>query len=145
MTNPTMNTRAVVEAFFAKGAANDLGIVGLFADDIEFFIPGDPKHFLFAGLHKRGGAALVNVFKAMWASRVGGSGKIVSSKLIVEGEDAGWFGVGISHEMNETSRHSGKRFTLDTAIHFTVRNGKIVRIYAFEDMTRLAQDYGFLS
>jgi ketosteroid isomerase-like protein len=137
------DTRAVVEAFFAKASANDLGVVDLFADDIEFFAPGDPKCFPWAGMHTRGGAALREVFKSVWESRAPGTGRVDSSKLIVEGEDAVWVGRGVSHEMGDLSRNRGQRFAIDVAIHFTVRNGKIVTLYAIEDMTALARVYGF--
>src|SRR5262245_9364121 len=109
------DTRGVVEAFFARGRANDLSIVDLFAEEIEFFIPGDPRLFPFAGMHRQGGSALVGVFEAMWRSRAPGTGQIKTATLIVQGEEAAWIGVGVSHEMNDFSRNSGRRFTLDVA------------------------------
>src|SRR5882724_11543218 len=97
-------TRAVIEAFFARSSANDANLVDLFADEVEFFAPGDPKYFPWAGIHTQRGE-LLEAFKQIWSSRRAGSGSIVRSKLIVEGEDAAWIGVGVSHEINEFGRN----------------------------------------
>jgi ketosteroid isomerase-like protein len=137
------DTREVVEAFFAKSGANDLSIVDLFAEELEFVLPGNSTYFPWAGRHTKGGAALIDVFKSVWASRTPGKGSVVSSRLIVEGQDAAWFGVGVGHEMNDFSRRKGERFTIDVAMHFTVRDGKIIRLHVIEDMTALAADHGF--
>jgi ketosteroid isomerase-like protein len=138
------DTRAVVEDFFAKHAATDPSVVELFADEIDFFAPGDPKHFPWAGHHTRGGAELAEVIKLIWASRTAGKGTVASSTLVVDGEDAVWVGRGVSHEISGESSNAGERFTLDVALHFTVRGGKIIQLHAIEDMTALAQAYGYL-
>jgi len=138
------DTRTVVEEFFAKSGANDFTVVDLFADQIEFFLPGDPAYFPWAGLHTRGGRNLAEVFESIWLSRVPGKGRVESPKLIVEGEDAAWIGRGVSHEISDVSPNRGQRFAIDVALHFTVRDGKIVRLLAVEDMTALAQMYGYI-
>lgn len=139
-----MDTRLVVNEFFSKSAQNDLTLVNLFADKTDLLLPGDPKLFPWAGRHTQGGAPLVDVFKAVWASRTAGKGSALSTHLVVEGENAAWFGFGVSHEMNEFSRRSGHRFIIDVAMLFTVRGGRIARLHVIEDMTALAADHGFI-
>lgn len=135
-------TRAIVEAFFAKSSENDLSIVDLFAAEFEFFVPGDPKHFPWSGRHTCA-AELAAVFHSIWSYSVPGKALIQSATLIVEGEQAAWIGIGISQEISQVSPAAGERYTIDVALHFTVRAGRIVRLYAIEDMTALAQRYRF--
>jgi uncharacterized protein len=138
-----VQTDVVVAEFLARNAACDLSVVQLFDDEIDFFAPGDPEYFPWAGHHTRGGEELAAVFEKIWASRTPGKGHVARSKLVVQGEDAVWIGLGAGHEIAGSAPNAGGRFTIDVAILFTVSNGKIVRLHVIEDMTSVAQAYGY--
>lgn len=130
-------TREVAETFFALVGARDHAVAELFADEIHWYVPGEPV-LPWAGPRTRK-SEIEPFFRTLWSMTVPGETRIITAKLIVDGKDAVMLGQ-FSHVVAKT----GKSFTIDMAFHLIVENGKIVHLHLYEDTLTAARAFELL-
>ncbi|HYW14298.1 MAG TPA: nuclear transport factor 2 family protein [Longimicrobium sp.] len=122
----TEATRATVAEFFRRmGAREPEPIAALFADEVDWFIPGNREAAPWVG--RRGTRAEIAEFYRMLFGAVTPLA-VEMQHLLVEGEVAIATGE-FSSRMNRTGRVLDSLFSID----FTVRDGWIVRYRLMED------------
>ncbi len=122
----TEATRAVVAELFRRmGAREPEPIAGLFADEVDWFIPGDQEVAPWVG--RRGTRAEIAEFYRMLFGAVTPL-SVEMRHLLVDGEVAIATGE-FSSRMNATGRVLESLFSIDV----TVRDGRIVRYRLMED------------
>jgi hypothetical protein len=120
-------TEEIVTGFFGRLAARDPdGMAEHFAQDIDWYVPGDPALPWIGRRARR--ADVANYFRTMWPHFEPGKSTASVEKLIVSGNDAVMLGT-FSH----TAAGTGRSFTTPVAMHLAVAGGKIVRLYLYED------------
>ena len=133
------DTRTVVGEVFrhlAQWNADEVGT--LFADQIEWFVPTAPA-LPWGGYRARRGE-VPDFFKTMWSYFHTEQSELQIEQILVEGEDAVALGT-FSHVANTT----GVRFTTPVALHLQVKNGRVVRLYLYEDTYAVAKAFGVIS
>ncbi|MBD0256581.1 MAG: nuclear transport factor 2 family protein [Cytophagales bacterium] len=123
----TANTQAIVNNFFGRLAARDPdGMASLFAEQIDWYVPGD------TGLpwigHRSHRTDVADYFRTMWPHFEPGKSTASVEKLIVSGNDAIMLGT-FSH----TAASTGRSWNTPVAMHLAVDGGKIVKLYLYED------------
>ena len=128
-------TEAVVTDFFERLAARDPdGMAEHFADDIDWYVPGNPA-LPWTGRRSRR-ADVAAYFRIMWPQFEPGKSTASVEKLIVTGNDAVMLGT-FSH----VAAGTGRSFTTPVAMHLAVTDGKIVRLYLYEDTWAVSQAF----
>jgi uncharacterized protein len=119
-------TRAVVEEFFRRmGAREPEQIAALFADPVDWFIPGNEAVAPWVG-RRRTRAKVAEFYRMLFAAVTPLTVEL--QHLLIDGEVAIATGE-FSSRMNATGRVLESLFSID----FTVRDGRIVRYRLMED------------
>lgn len=114
------------------GAQDAEGLGQLFADEIDWVVPGDPQLTPWAG--KRSSRSEVpEYFRALWGALEPGKSVVSVDALVTEGDEAVVFAV-FDHVAAPTGRH----FHTDVAMRLTAIDGKITRMHLFEDTAATA-------
>jgi ketosteroid isomerase-like protein len=120
-------TLSVVQEFLGRLGAQDPDAVGeLFADDIDWFVPGNPT-LPWTGVRKQGSDVPV-FLRTMWSHFVEGQSQVGFDSVVVDGEAAVVFA-----EFTHTAAVTGRIFTTPVALRFQVVDGQIVKMHLFED------------
>jgi hypothetical protein len=128
--------REIVEAFFAASAGGDTGAAAaLFADEVDWLIPGN-ANLAWTGPRTRR-AEIAEVLGIIGGLHVPGESEAQVDKVLVDGCDAVTLGR-IAHTVKATGTH----YSMLVAFHFTVRDGKIVRLHMFEDTYLVSKAVG---
>ncbi len=126
-TEAAGGTGEVVTRFFGRLAARDPeGMAALFAEEIDWYVPGDTALPWIGRRSHR--AAVADYFRTMWPHFEPGKSTAQVGKLVVSGGDAIMLGT-FSH----TAAGTGRSFTTPVAMHLAVAGGQIVRLYLYED------------
>jgi len=126
MTATPLTTRQTVDAFFTRFGGGDLpGLLDLFADRVDFNVAG-PANIPWTG--RRSTKEEIAEFFGILGKELTEAEEFTISTILVDGEHAvamarGVFGV----------RSTGKKFTNDFALHFTVIAGQITGYNMYED------------
>jgi hypothetical protein len=102
------------------------GIGKLFADEIDWYVPGSDALPWTGSRSRREHVA--EYFRTMWPAFVPGQSTATLDKIVIDGDDAVVFSA-FSH----TVAKNGKRLNTPAALHLTIANGQIVRMHLYED------------
>ncbi len=123
----TVRTQEIVTGFFDRLAARDTdGMAGHFAEEIDWYVPGDTA-LPWIG-HRSRRTEVADYFRTMWPHFESDKSTASVEKLIVSGNDAVMLGT-FSH----TAASTGRSFTTPVAMHLAVEGDKIVKLYLYED------------
>lgn len=132
-----MNTIAeTVTAFLQRLGAQDAeGLGQLFADDIDWFVPGNTDLTPWAGKRTRN-SEVPEYFRSLWAAVEPGRSVVSVEGLVADGESAVIFAV-----FDHVAVPTGRPFHTDVALRLTISEGKITRMHLFEDTAATAAAY----
>lgn len=123
----TESTVDVVKLFLDRLGAQDAeGLEELFADEIDWYVPGSATLPWTGTRSKR--THVAEYFHTMWPAFVRGQSTAEPGTVVVDGADAVVF-ARFAHTVVAT----GRRFETPVAFHFTVVDGKITRMHLYED------------
>jgi ketosteroid isomerase-like protein len=132
MENNPITPESVINRFLQNLGQQDAdGIAACFADEIDWYVPGDPS-LPWVGRRSRG-AEVADYFRVMWPHFVPGKSTAQVEKLIMSGNDTMLLGT-FSH----TAERTGRSFSTPVAMHLVVENGKIVKLSLYEDTWAVA-------
>ncbi|MEU5159304.1 nuclear transport factor 2 family protein [Streptomyces sp. NPDC020875] len=128
----TAETRAVVDAFLARlGDESPEAIAGLYAEEVDWYIAPNPRVPWIKPRSTR--ADIADHYRELAAGREIDPERTRFDAVVVTGEDAVLVGF-----VAGTVRRTGKAFQSPFALHFTVRDGLIVRFRVIEDSLAIA-------
>lgn len=134
MTTVTPTTSGIVDAFFNAFGSGDIpGLAALFADDADFFVAGSPT-VPWVGRHA--GKAGFEAFFASFGELLSAPEEFVIATRVTEGTDAvviGRCAFGVLA--------TGKKFDNRFAMHFSVKDGKIVKYHMYEDSYAIHESF----
>jgi uncharacterized protein len=116
------------------GAQDAEGIQALFADDIDWFVPGS-NELPWTGTRSRG-SDVAEYFRTLWAGLEPGKSIVAPGKVLISGGDA----VVFAH-FTHTAAPTGRVFETPVAIHLQVVGGKIVRLHLYEDTLAVSEAF----
>lgn len=130
MTSSTKNQKTTEEltiSFMDRLDGQDAeGIGELFADEIDWYVPGS-EALPWTGSRCRR-AHVAEYFRTMWAAFVPGQSTATVDKVVINGNDAVVFS-----SFSHTVAKNGKRLNTSAVMHLTIANGQIVRMHLYED------------
>ncbi|GAA2348627.1 nuclear transport factor 2 family protein [Streptomyces kunmingensis] len=127
MTTDTQTSQTVAEQFVERlGKQDPNGIQELFAEEIDWYVPGSDA-LSWTGPRTRR-EEVAPYFTTMWPHFVPGKSEVVLERLIVDGSDVVLLAV-----WTHTVVATGKEFTTPAAMHLKVEDGRIVRLHLYED------------
>lgn len=129
MTTTTETTNAFLERLGAQDAA---GLGELFAEKIDWFVPGTPALTPWTGARSHG-SEVPGYFHALWAALEPGKSVVTVEGVIIDSDEAVIFAA-FDHVAASTSRP----FHTDVAMRLTVTEGKITRMHLYEDTAAVA-------
>jgi uncharacterized protein len=115
-------------------AGNADGLSELFAEEIDWYVPGS-KDLPWTGHRSKSGDVAV-YFRTMWPHFIVGKSESTLEKIIVQDNDAVVFAK-FTHFVKST----GRGFETEAALHFTILEGKIVRMHLYEDTLAVSQAF----
>ncbi|AVP70682.1 nuclear transport factor 2 family protein [Prescottella equi] len=129
----TPTTADVTTAFLEGLGAQDPERMGeLFAEEIDWFVPGDPAVAQWVGARSRK-SEVPDYFRALWAALEPGKSIVSVEAVVTDGEDAVIFGA-----FDHVAAPTGRPFHTAVALRLTVKAGKITRMHLFEDTAATA-------
>ena len=130
MTGSTKNqktTEELIATFLGRLGEQDAeGIQELFADEIDWYVPGS-KALPWTGSRSRR-EQVAEYFRTMWPAFVRGQSTATVDKIVINGDDAV-----VLSSFSHTVAKNGKRLKTPAAMHLTTANGQIVRMHLYED------------
>jgi uncharacterized protein len=130
VTSPAKNqktTEELIASFMDRLGEQDAGGIGeLFADEIDWYVPGS-EALPWTGSRSRR-EHVAEYFRTMWPAYVPGQSTATVDKVVISGDDA----VVFSH-FSHTVAKNGKRLDNPAALHLTFADGQIVRMRLYED------------
>jgi uncharacterized protein len=130
VTSSTKNQKTTEElaaTFMDRlGKQDAQGIGELFADEIDWYVPGS-EALPWTGTRSRR-EQVAEYFHTMWPAFVPGQSTATVDKVVIDGDDAVVFST-FSHTVTK----NGRRLNSPTALHLTIANGQIVRMHLYED------------
>ena len=121
------HTIAVVNTFLERLNAHDAdGIAALFADQIDWYVPGNTA-LPWVGPRSRR-AEVANYFRTMWPYFEEGKSIVTPGNLVITGDDAVVFAA-----FTHTVKGNGRTFQTPVALQLTISGSKIVRLNLYED------------
>lgn len=134
--NTALEAKTVATKLLQCIGGKDLnGMKGLFADKIDFYVPGSSK-LPWTGRRTLGSQA-PEFFASMWPYYVDGKSSASIDHLISDGKHAVVIG-SFSHVIAQT----GTAFTTPIALHLKVEHGKISHLQLYEDTLLISQAFG---
>jgi len=126
-TKSQKTTEELVASFMERLGERDAeGIGELFADEIDWYVPGS-EALPWTGSRSRR-EQVAEYFRTMWPAYVPGQSSATVDKVVIHGDDAVVFST-FSH----TVIKNGRRLNNPAALHLTIANGQIVRMHLYED------------
>lgn len=130
-----MTTREVVERFFGLlGAGDPDAVVPVFADDIDWYVPGSPS-LPWTG-HRSKGAEVTDYLRTLGDNIVPERNVDQVDALLVDGEHAVMLG-----RFTRVAKSTGRTYEMPVAMHFRVENDRIVQLHLYEDTLKVFQAY----
>jgi hypothetical protein len=129
VTSPAKNqtTEELMASFMDRLGEQDAeGIGELFADEIDWYVPGD-EALPWTGSRSRR-EHVAEYFRTMWPAFAPGQSTATLDKVVIDGDDAVVFS-----SFTHTVARNGKRLRTPAAMHLTIANGQIVRMHLYED------------
>ena len=102
------------------------GIGELFADEIDWYIPGSEALPWTGPRFRREHVA--EYFRTIWPEFVPGQSTVTLGKVVIDGDDAVVFS-----SFTHTVARNGRRLNTPVALHLTIAKGQIVRMHLYED------------
>ncbi|MFI5813609.1 nuclear transport factor 2 family protein [Streptomyces sp. NPDC051643] len=130
-----MTTREVVEQFLGLLAAGDPDAVAqIFADEIDWYVPGSDR-LPWTG-RRTTPAEVADYLRVLGENIVPEENIDKVEALVVEG----WHAV-LLGEFTRTARSTGRIYRMPIAMHFQVADGRITKLYLYEDTAKVAEAY----
>ncbi|MCU1490470.1 MAG: ketosteroid isomerase-like protein [Acidimicrobiaceae bacterium] len=127
MTHDGKRTEELLASFMDRLGKKDAeGIAELFADDIDWYVPGS-EALPWTGPRSRR-EHVSEYFGKLWPAFASGESSATIDKVVIDGQDAVVFS-----RFDHTVATSGKRLHTPAALHLTMANGQIVRMHLYED------------
>ncbi|MEV8048307.1 nuclear transport factor 2 family protein [Streptomyces griseoluteus] len=131
-----MTTREVVENFLGLLAAGDPdAVAGLFAEEIDWYVPGSPQ-LPWTG-RRTTRAEVADYLRVLGENIVPEKNVDNVEALVVDGDHAVLLG-----EFSRVARSTGRSYQMPIAMRFQVTDGEITKLYLYEDTLKVAQAYG---
>ncbi len=125
--NHTATTQTVVANFLERLAVRDAdGVAAFFAEEIDWFVPGD-EALPWTG-HRSRRSDVADFINTMYPHFVPGASTVQIDKVLVTGGDAVVLGT-----FTHTALSTGRSWVTPVAMHIEVVDGKIVKLYLYED------------
>jgi ketosteroid isomerase-like protein len=124
----------VGEVFRLLGDWDAEGVSNMFAEDIDWYVPAAPA--LPWGGRRSRRSEVKDYFETMWAQFRTAESQLGIDQILIDGEDAVALG-SFSHVAITT----GERFTTPVALHMRVKDGKVTRLYLYEDTYAVAKAF----
>jgi uncharacterized protein len=138
VTSSTKNqktTEELVASFMDRLGERDAeGIGELFADEIDWYVPGSEALPWTGSRSRREDVA--EYFRTLWAAFVPGQSTATVGKLVIDGDDAAVFS-----SFSHTVAKNGRRLKTPAALRLTTANGQIVRMHLYEDTLAVHQAF----
>lgn len=130
-----MKTSEVINEFFELlGAKDAAGVAELFAENIDWYVPGSDKLPWTGQRSKK--HDVPEYLHTMWSAFEPGKSIVKVHTIMIDGEHAAVFST-FSH----TAASTGRPFETPTAMHFTIRDGRIVTMHLYEDTAAVGQAF----
>lgn len=131
-TQPT--TRETVDAFFTHFGGGDLpALLDLFAEQVDFNVSG-ASNVPWAG--GRSNKEEIAEFFGLFGEHLTSAEEFALNTTVIDGEHAIVTGRCVFGVLS-----TGKKFTNDFALHFTVTGGKIVRYHMYENSHAISEAF----
>ena len=124
--NQTTTEKVVARFLDRLGEQDAEGIGELFADQIDWFVPGSGALPWTGSRSRREHVA--DYFRTLWPAFVPGQSTATVDKVVIDGDDAVVFS-----SFSHTVAKNGRRLETPAALHLTIANGQIVRMHLYED------------
>jgi ketosteroid isomerase-like protein len=122
-----MTIREIIDAFLERlGRQEADGTAELFADDIDWYVPG-AKTLPWTGRRSKR-TDVAEYLRTLWANLVVSESTVDIETVLVEGDDAV-----VLSTFRHTVKRNGHTFTTPSAMRFHVANGKITKMHLYED------------
>lgn len=132
-TESTSTTAEMTTAFLERlGAQDAQGLGDLFAEDIDWNVPGDQDLTPWAGRRSRN-SDVPEYFRALWAALEPGKSVVSIEAVVTDGTEAVILAV-----FDHVAAPTGRPFHTDVALRLTVINGEITRMHLYEDTAATA-------
>jgi uncharacterized protein len=132
--NQTTTARVMATFLNRLGEQDAEGIGELFADQIDWFVPGS-RALPWTGPRSRR-EQVADYFRTLWSAFVPGRSTATVDKVVVDGDEAVVFS-----RFSHTVEKNGRRLETPAALRLTIANGQIIRMHLYEDT--LAVDEAF--
>jgi len=130
------DTRSTVNEFFRRlGVMDADGVAALFAEAIDWYVPG-PSDLPWTGHRSRRGD-VPDYFHTLCSHIHLEKSKVKLEQLVIEGEDAVAFGT-FSHVTSTTERPFSTPFVL----HVKIKDGAITTLQPYEDTYVVGRVFG---
>ena len=129
MTTISQTTNTFLERLGAQDAE---GLGELFAEEIDWVVPGDPELTPWAGRRSRK-SDVPAYFRALWAALEPGKSIVSVESVVTDGDEAVIFAV-----FDHVAAPTGRPFHTDVAMRLTAAEGKITRMHLYEDTAATA-------
>jgi ketosteroid isomerase-like protein len=127
------STAEIANTFLQRLGAQDAeGIGELFAEEIDWRVPGDPELTPWVG-HRSRKNEVPGYFRDLWAALVPGRSVVAVEAVVVDGDEAVVFAV-----FDHVAAPTGRPFHTEVALRLTVTDGAITRMHLFEDTAAVA-------
>ncbi|WP_369227874.1 nuclear transport factor 2 family protein [Streptomyces sp. R39] len=128
-----MTTREVVERFFGLlGAGDPDAVVPVFADDIDWYVPGLPS-LLWTG-HRSKSEEVADHLRTLGNNIVPERNVDQVDTLLVDGEHAIMLG-----RFTRVAKSTGRTYDMPVAMHFRAESDRIVQLHLHEDTLKVFQ------
>jgi|ERR1700761_1910273 uncharacterized protein len=123
----SVTIRELIDAFLERLGRQDADAAAdLFADDIDWNVPG-AKALPWTGRRNKR-AEVAEYLRTLWPNFVTGKSTVAVDTILVDGDDAVVFST-----FQHTVKRNGRSLITPSAMWFRVANGKITRMYLYED------------
>jgi ketosteroid isomerase-like protein len=127
------STRETTTSFLERlGAQDAAGLGELFAEKIDWFVPGDPALTPWAGTRSNK-SDVPDYFHALWAALEPGKSVVSVEAVVTDGDEAVIFAT-----FDHVAAPTGRPFHTDVAMRLTIMEGRITRMHLFEDTAAVA-------
>lgn len=131
------DTKYMVQQFLSMVRNRDFDIAELFAEEIDWFVPGEGILPWAGRLTHR--AQIIPFFRSLWACTVPEKSQVIASTVLIDGIHAAIFG-----HVSHVAATTGVSFNLDMGFHLKVEKGNITYLRVYEDPTIVARAVGLL-
>lgn len=133
-SDPTITKEIVFDLLQRLGAGDPDSIADLFAEHIDWYVPGDPTLPWTGQRHQRRDVA--DYFRTMWPHFAPGKSTTVLQDVLVD-KDAAVVLATFEHTVVTT----GIRFSTPVAMHVAVNGREIVKLHLYEDTWLVASAF----